>query len=65
MLKAPTALKVFWPNLILFTCLAHGLQCVALKVRAKFPQGNKLMLIAKHMFLKAPRWLQTYKQDLP
>jgi hypothetical protein len=39
MLKAATALKVFYPNLIHFTCLAHGLQCVA-KIRAKFPQVN-------------------------
>jgi hypothetical protein len=29
MLKAATALKVFYPNLINFTCLAHGLHGVA------------------------------------
>jgi hypothetical protein len=29
MLKAATSLKMFYPNLIHFTCLAHGLQRVA------------------------------------
>jgi hypothetical protein len=38
MLKAAIALKVFYSNLINFTCLAHGLQFVAKEVRAKFPQ---------------------------
>jgi hypothetical protein len=49
-LKAATALKVFYPNLINFTCLAHGLQRIAAEVRAKFPQVNKLISITK----KAP-----------
>jgi hypothetical protein len=40
MMKAAIALKVFDPNLI---HLAHGLQCVAEKVRAKFLQVNKLI----------------------
>jgi hypothetical protein len=37
MLKASTALKVFYPNLIHLTFLAHGLQRVADEVRAKYP----------------------------
>jgi hypothetical protein len=36
-LKAATALKVFYTNLIHYTCLAHGLERVAEEVRAKFP----------------------------
>jgi hypothetical protein len=40
-LRAATASKVFCPNLIHFTCLAHGRQCVAEEVRTKFPQENK------------------------
>jgi hypothetical protein len=36
MLKAATAMKVFYTNLINFTCLTHGLQRVAEEVRAKF-----------------------------
>jgi hypothetical protein len=43
MLKATTVLKVFYPNLIHFICLAHGLQRFAKKVRAKFSQMNKLI----------------------
>jgi hypothetical protein len=46
--------EVFWPNLIFFLfCLAHRLQCVADEIRAKFPEGNKLILIIKRVFLKA------------
>jgi hypothetical protein len=61
MLKAATAIKVFYPNSIHFICLAHGLQYVADEVRANFPQVNKLI----SMFLKAPHPMQSYKQHLP
>jgi hypothetical protein len=72
MLKSPTALKVsyialkvFYPNLIHFTCLAHGLQRVAKEVTAKFLQVNKLISITKKVFLKAPHRVQSFKQHLP
>jgi hypothetical protein len=66
MLKAATALKVLYPNLINFTCLAHGLQCVAEEVRAKLSQANKLiMMTKKKVLLKAPHRVQSYKQHLP
>jgi hypothetical protein len=55
MLKAATALKVFYPNLLTFTCLDHGLQRVAEEVRAKLPKVN----------MKAPHRVQSYKQHLP
>jgi hypothetical protein len=45
-------LKVFYPNLIHFTCLAHGLQRVAEEVRAKFPQVIKLISMTKKCFWK-------------
>jgi hypothetical protein len=45
--KAATALKVFYPNLIHFICLAHVLQGVAEEVRAKFPQVSKLFSMKK------------------
>jgi hypothetical protein len=51
--KDATALKVFYPNLIHFTCIAHGLQRVVKKVRVKFPQVNKSILMTKKMFQKA------------
>jgi hypothetical protein len=46
-LKVATVLKVFYPNVIHFTYMAHGLQCVAEEVRAKFYQVNKLILMTK------------------
>jgi hypothetical protein len=63
-LKAATALKVFYPNLIYFTCLAHGLQRVAEEVRAKCPQVNKLISMTRK-FLKTPYRVQSYKRHLP
>jgi hypothetical protein len=50
MLKAATVLKVFHPNMIHFTCLAHGLRHVAEYVRAKFPEVNKLISATKKCF---------------
>jgi hypothetical protein len=50
MLKAVSVLKVFYPNLVHFTCLALVLQRAAAKVRAKFPQVNKLILMTKKCF---------------
>jgi hypothetical protein len=64
MLKAVTALKVFYPNLIHFTCLAYGLQRVAEEIRAKFPQVNNFDGKRK-VFLKTPHQVQSYKQHLP
>jgi hypothetical protein len=64
-LKAATLLKVFYPNLIHFTCLSYGQQHVAVGVRAKFTQENKLILMTKELFLKAPCQVQSYKQHLP
>jgi hypothetical protein len=52
-LKATTALKVFYTNLTHFTSLAHGLQHVADEVRAKFPQMNKSISMTEKVFLKA------------
>jgi hypothetical protein len=54
MRKAATALRVFYPNLINFTCMAHGLQRVAEEFIAKFPKVNKLISMTKKVFLKAP-----------
>jgi hypothetical protein len=64
-LKAATALKVFYPNLIHFTCLAHGLQRVAEEVTAKVPQVNKLISMTEKVFLKVPHRAKSYKKHLP
>jgi hypothetical protein len=65
MLKATTALKVFYPNSIHFTFLAHGLQRGTKEVRAKFPQVNKLISTREKVFLKAAYREQSYKQHWP
>jgi hypothetical protein len=49
-LKAATVFRVFYSNLIHFTCLAHGLQHVAKEVGAKFSQVNKLISMTKKCF---------------
>jgi hypothetical protein len=59
-LKAVTVLKGFCTNLVHFTCLAQGAQCVAKEVTAKSPKVNKLISI--FFFLKAPLRMQSYKQ---
>jgi hypothetical protein len=63
MLKAATALKVFYPSLIHFTCLAHGRQNVTKEVRAKFPQVNKLISMTKSVSERPTS--RSYKQRLP
>jgi hypothetical protein len=45
--KAVTALKVFYQNVIHFSCMAHGLQRVAEEVRSNFPDINKLISSTK------------------
>jgi hypothetical protein len=50
LLRAATALKVFYSNLIHFTCLAHGLRYFAEEVKARFPQVNKLISMTKNCF---------------
>jgi hypothetical protein len=64
-LKAAIALKASYPNLIHFTCLAHGVQRVAEEIRVKFPQVNKLISMTKKVFLIAPTRVQNYKQHFP
>jgi hypothetical protein len=64
MLKAATALKVFYPNFIHFTCLVHGLQYVAEEGKAMLLQVNKLISMTKKVFLKAPHRVQPYKHHL-
>lgn len=62
MLKAGVTLKVFFPNMIHVTCLAHGLNRVAEKVRDIFPEVNKLLNNGKKIFLKAPQRVTAYKE---
>lgn len=57
--------KVFYPNIIHVTCVAHMLHRVAEKVRDIHPKVNKLINNVKKTFLKAPSRVQIYKEVLP
>ena len=65
MLKAAKSLKVFYPHLIHFTCLAHAIHRVAEEVRSHFPQVNELVSSAKKVFVKVPLRVQAYREQLP
>lgn len=63
MLKAALHLKVFYPNLVHCTCLAHGVNRVAF--RNQFPLVNDLINTMKKVFIKAPLRVQVYREKLP
>jgi len=56
MIETRGALKIFYSNMIHITCVAHGLNRVAEKVRNIFPG-----IMEKKMFLKAPHHITAYK----
>jgi hypothetical protein len=64
MVKAGHNLKLFFPNLIHVTCLAHAMNRVAEAVRTEFPLVNKLINNGKKVFVKAPTRVQVYKEML-
>ena len=65
MIKAAASLEVFYPKLLHFTCLAHGLNRVAEQVRLEFPMVNSIIGNTKKVFVKAPLRIQHYKEMLP
>lgn len=65
MCKASVNLKIFFPNLIHTTCLAHGINRVAEEIRNQFPLVNELISNIKRIFLKAPLRVQFYKESFP
>lgn len=65
MLKAGEFLKVFYPNMLHITCLAHGMHRVAEEVRRFSPAVNALISSVKKVFLKAPSRITTFKEMLP
>lgn len=54
MVKAGTALHVFYPKLIHVTCLAHAFHRVAETIRSEFSEVDFLISTVKKMFLKHP-----------
>jgi hypothetical protein len=65
MVKAGTALKVFYSKMLHVTCAVHGLHRVAEQVRHHFSTVDKLISSVKQVFKKAPSWLQLFKNELP
>jgi hypothetical protein len=65
MVKAGQNLKIFFPDLIHVTCVAHGLNRVAEEIRKKFPLVNTMISSVKKVFLKSPIRIQLYKEMLP
>lgn len=61
MVKAARALKVFYPNMVHVTCLAHGLHRVAETIRDSFPDVDKLVSSVKKVFVKCPSRVHIYK----
>lgn len=68
MLKCGMQLKVFYPNMIHVTCLAHALHRVCEAIRILFPKVNTLISSTKKVFLKAPSRVLAWKNansDIP
>lgn len=65
MVKAGTALQVFYSKMIHVTCAAHGLHRVVEHVRSNFSTMDKLIACVKQVFKKAPNRLQLFKNELP
>jgi hypothetical protein len=65
MVKAGESLAIFYPRMIHFTCLAHGLNRVAETIRAEYPLVNELIASTKKVFKKAPSRVAKYKEILP
>lgn len=65
MLKVGQNLKIFYPNIIHVTCLAHGLNRIAEAVRSEFPLVNELISNVKKIFIKAPLRVQLYRDHFP
>jgi len=63
MVKAGTALKVFYSKMLHVTCAAHGLHRVAEQVRYHFSTVDKLIANVKQVFKKAPNRLQLFKNE--
>ena len=64
MVKCGKHLKIFCPNLIHVTCLAHALSLVAEVIRNQYEDVNGLISNVKKVFLKAHLRIQTFREDL-
>jgi len=65
MVKAGTALNVFYPKLVHVTCLAHAFHRVAETIRSEFSEVDFLISTIKIIFLKAPSRVNVFKENYP
>lgn len=65
MVKAGTALHVFYPKLIHVTCFAHAFHPVAETIRSEFSEVDFLISTVKKNFLKAPSRVHLFKENYP
>ncbi len=65
MTKAGRDLKVFFPELLHVTCIAHALHRLCETIRETFPNINTLISVVKKVFLKAPLRRTLYKDCCP
>ncbi|XP_003744201.1 uncharacterized protein LOC100902024 [Galendromus occidentalis] len=64
MIAAGKSLKVFFPNMIHVTCVAHALHRVAEQARKIFPNVDRLIASVKKIFLKAPLRVEAFRSML-
>ncbi|KAJ8953270.1 hypothetical protein NQ318_015852 [Aromia moschata] len=65
MRKAGDMLTKTLPNMIHFTCAAHGLNQIAETIRNSFPLVNDLIENVHKIFVKAPTRIDMFREALP
>lgn len=65
MIKCANSLKIFYPQMIHFTCLAHALHRVCELIRNQYGDVDGLISSTKKVFLKAPLRVEIYQEKLP
>lgn len=65
MVKAASALGVFYPNITHITCLAHGVHRVCETVRESYSNVDSFISNAKKAFLKSPARIQILRETAP
>jgi len=65
MVKAASAIKVFYPKVLHLMCLAHGLHGIPEKIRSLFSDVDYMIASIKTVFLKAPSMIQIFKETEP
>jgi len=65
MIKAGKNLKIFYPSLLSFTCLAHAIHRLCEEIRDIHEDLNELISSIKKVFLKSPSRISLWKECWP